>query len=127
VKRIYKMKFPFLHWHILEKMIMNKYIISILMLFILNGCFFYGLKEYAESSIGRKSYKSQLEVELLPSSSPCVQKWKNKGTKMEYYLDNGNLVHVYPGGCECLVHWEFDKKTELLVGYKFEGDRCSKL
>ena len=93
----------------------------------MNSCFSYALKEYADSSLGRKSYKSQIEVESRPSSSPCVQKWKDEGTKKEYYLSSGNLVHVCPAGCGCLVHWEFDKKTKLLVGYKFEGERCSEI
>ena len=96
------------------------------MVFIMNGCFFYGLKHYAESGIG-SPYKNLLDAESRLSSSSCVQRWKNKKINKDYYLDNGNLVHVYPEACGCLIHWEIDKNTQLIVGYKFEGDRCSKL
>jgi len=80
-----------------------------------------------DRSLGYASYKSSLEIESRPSSSPCVEKWKDKKINKDYYLPNGNLVHVYPVACGCIVHKEFDKKSNLLVGYKFEGERCSRL
>lgn len=107
---------------------MRKYIPFFLMiLFGLNSCIQPRLETSLKNHIGVATYQGALKAESYGSSSPCVQKWKDKKINKDYHLSNGNLVHVYPAGCGCLVHREFDKKTKLLVGYKLEGERCARL
>lgn len=108
---------------------MQKYIavFVVLVSLVLDGCNgMYRLKEGARRDIGTP-LKNFLEVEKNPSGSPCVQKWRDKGVNKDYYLPNGNLVHVHPVACGCIAHWEFDKDTRLLIGYRFEGEQCSSL
>ena len=106
---------------------MRKYISLLIVLFSLNSCIQPTLETSLKKYIGKVPYNDFLESESYGSSSPCVQKWKDEKVNKDYYLPNGNLVHVYPAACGCIVHNEFDKKTKLLVGYKFEGERCSKI
>ena len=99
----------------------------LIVLFGLNSCIQPTLEESLEKYIGKVSYSAFLKSESYGSSSPCVEKWKDKKINKDYYLPNGNLVHVYPEACGCIVHNEFDKDTKLLVGYKLEGERCARI
>ena len=100
----------------------------IILLFI-QGCTLntrYSIKEYADRTVEIAYYKNLIKAESYPSASKCVEEWRLERIKREYNLPNGNFVHVYPEKCGCLIHWEIDKKTHKIVGYKFEGDGCPK-
>ena len=102
---------------------MNKYFVLIIFL-VLQGCTSYTLKDYANNSISTADYNSLLRAESLPPSE-CDKEWRKSYTKKRTYpLPNGNFVYVNHGKCGCIIHWEIDKKTHKIVGYKFEGDRC---
>lgn len=93
-------------------------------LLLYSGCGGYSPKEYAEATIGHATYKDFLETHTRPSSSSCVKIWKKQGINKDYYLSNGNFVHVYPANCKCIIYWEFDKNSQLLVGYRLDGEWC---
>lgn len=84
----------------------------------------YTLEEYANRAVETAYYENLIKAESYKSGSKCVEEWRLKKIKREYNLPNCNFVHVYPEKCGCLVHWEIDKKTHKIVGYKFEGDKC---
>ena len=100
----------------------------IILLFI-EGCSLnsmYTLKEFADRNLEASYYEDIIEAHQHPTASKCKEEWRLKKIKREYGLPNGNFVHVYPGRCGCLIHWEIDKKTHKIVGYRFEGESCPK-
>ena len=58
------------------------------------------------------------------SGDEYVYYWRKNNINKDYYLKNGNLIHVHPIRRDCLIHWEVDKNTNKIIGYKFEGNRC---
>ena len=99
-------------------------LIFISILIIFNGCIRNRtIRGNAKHSIG-VPYKNFLIAEQYDNYNDFINKWRDNKINKDYYLPNGNLVHVYPEAPDCIVHWEFDKNTKLLVGYKFEGKGC---
>jgi hypothetical protein len=104
-----------------------KNIILFIILFIFTGCpKINGIpkaKDWADGAIGMNYYES-IKSEKNKSGDPYVQNWRDKRINKDYYLTNGNLIHVHPIRRDCLIHWEIDKDTNKIIGYKFEGNRC---
>ncbi len=104
------------------RFIINTYIIFIVTINFI-GCAIPAASDWANEWIGtninikKSTYNNK-------SGSPYVQWWRDNKINKDYYLPNGNLIHVHPIRKDCLIHWEVDKNTNKIIGYKFEGDRC---
>ena len=101
-------------------------IFLILLIFLFSGCIINGIpkmNDYAQNALGM-DYQDFLEPEKRKTGNFYVQNWRDKKINKDYYLPNGNLVHVAPERKGCLIHWEIDKDTNKIIGYKFEGNRC---
>lgn len=93
-----------------------------------NGCIINGVpkaKDWAEQTIGSDiNYRLEREKDSSRSGNPYVRGWIEAKQIKDYYLTNGNLVHIHPIRENCLIHWEVDKDTNKIIDYKFEGDKC---
>jgi hypothetical protein len=81
------------------------------------------LKNFADNAIGA-DIEQLLQAEKLDNYHGYVNCWRDNNINKDYYLPNGNLVHVYPEKEGCLIHWEIDKNTNKIINYKFEGNEC---
>jgi len=104
------------------------YKIGLLIFFslIFAGCSAYSLKEFAEQGVESAYYEDLINIREYNSMNPCVQKFRDENIFNEYNLSNGNFVYAEPFVCKCIVHWEIDRQTEKVVGYRFEGANCPK-
>jgi hypothetical protein len=110
----------------LERNIDMKKILIFVVVVLFNGCAINGIpniQDYANGWIG-SNIDGKLEAHKRGSGSPYVRKWQDNKINQDYYLSNGNLVHVYPEREGCIIHWEVDKSTNRIIGYKLDGDRC---
>ena len=97
--------------------------IIIYLMFIFTGCSSLPMKTYANTWL-KANINEYRQAEKNHSGDPYVQNWRDKRINKDYYLTNGNLIHVHPIRRDCLIHWEIDKDTNKIIGYKFEGNRC---
>ena len=81
------------------------------------------MKDYADGWVGT-DINEKYKTYKINSGSTYVQWWRDNKINKDYYLLNGNLIHVYPAREDCIIHWEVDKNTNKIIDYKFEGDRC---
>jgi hypothetical protein len=100
-----------------------KYTILFFIILFLSSCATQPLKDYANTWLGA-NLKEYRKAEKNKSLDLYVQWWRDNKINKDYYLPNGNLVHVAPEREDCLVHWEVDKNTNKIIGYKFKGDKC---
>ncbi len=105
---------------------MQKIYILILMVFFFHGCGAYSIKEQADIDVKYNYYQDLLNFRQTHSADKCVQKFRDNNILNEYNLSNGNFVYAAPVMCGCIIHWEIDRKTKKIVGYKFEGENCPK-
>jgi len=64
------------------------------------------------------------KAEKNKSGDPFVQKWREDNINIDYYLSNGDLMHIVPIRRGCFIYWEVDKNTNKLISYKLKGNRC---
>lgn len=105
---------------------MRYYLFIVLIVLVFNGCIVNGIpkmEDYANGWIGT-NIDFYIEAGKYPSGSSYVRKWKKDKINKDYYLKNGNLIHVYPEREGCIIHWEVDKNTNKIINYKFSGDKC---
>ena len=96
----------------------------VIFLCVLSGC--NGVlttKDWANSWI-QVNLDTLKKAEKNESGDPFVQKWRDDNTNIDYYLPNGNLIHISPTNRGCFIYWEVDKNTNKLIAYKLEGSRC---
>jgi hypothetical protein len=105
---------------------MKKLLLFIILSFIFVGCRINGIpkmENYAKGWLW-SDIQEYVNAEKHKSGSYYVQGWRDARKMKDYYLPNGNLIHIAPERKDCLIHWEVDKNTNKIIGYKFEGDRC---
>jgi len=105
------------------------YMAMIFSILLLQGCKMSGTdsdKENAETMLEEGYYKDLLYFRTRRSGSSCVEKWRHSDI-VTYDLPNGNFVYVDRLLCDCLMHWEIDRKTKKIVAYTTEGKTCYKL
>lgn len=107
-----------------------KYILLFIIVILFIGCpkinGIPSAKKWADDTIGANIdiiYKMN-KRNINNSGDKFVYWWRKNNINKDYYLPNGNLMHVHPIRKGCLIHWEVDKNTNKIIGYKFEGDKC---
>jgi len=99
-----------------------KLFIAISMLLL--GCSVPKMKNYAEKWIDTDISRLQAVKNRGGSGSEYVNWWRDNKINKNYTLSNGNLVYVSPERKGCIIHWEIDKSSNRIIGYKFEGNKC---